>query len=780
MVSPSQLASWQPARLSEIAEQVLAQRRALTGLHDDLDAGAPPSSWTFTDATRARAEHHRLSGLLATQVSETVGVVEALDTAVSAITAAKLLLEGAMRRAGAQGLNVDHGTGRVTVVRTFDDEDDLAHARSVMHEVSEQIDTALRDADTADQALAAVLTRAATTDVNDVGTLAQQQALLDFQQLGPADQVRYLIDHPEAYPLLGDHVSDAVKAQVGEQIAGDLDRLARHPEDFADAEAVARYGRLLDAFGDDPGVMAPLYERIGPDGLLGTLNGIGSMLYVSSGDEGLTHLAESLRDGLGTASKAEGFDARAYGEDLVRYATVTAGGDRQDAFFRDYPSTAMGASALDFLLRDGDYGEEFVRGVVWELDEFERGNDAIDVEMWMHHSSLGSPLGSIGVEPGRMPDPMAAAIGQLGGHPGLGLEFFGSEDRTQHYVVDRDWSRDGFEGIAKAAFGIGTGPDNLASHPEQTAQFVSTFVDRLPDNPGFTPDKAGAASEHLGSLLKHYMPAVEYAIRTESTSTAGGGIGPLDSDVLPGLDPYPVLRPKDLDSLLAVAVTSEEGMARLAEGAGALRRTMVDNFAQLHPGGYPAALENDVQLGNILNNLARVDGHLQHAVGVSVVGDAVARDAQVAAFTELVSKAAGMVPVPMSGELGELIGSTGTKLWNAGWGQVQELPAQQITEAFGDNAAAARAQQTDEAYNGRTVTVVSNFLALADAGLVDVPAPAGEVDWRPGHGLVSISDIEPGQLDAYRDSAERAMGDLVNLQSVLSAYQSPFTTWSFE
>lgn len=781
MVSPSQLASWQPARLSEIAEQVLAHRRSLTGLHDDLDSGAPPASWTFTDATRARAEHHRLSGLLATQVSETVGVVEALDTAVSAITAAKLLLEGAMRRAGTQGLNVDHGTGRVTVVRTFDDEDDLTHARSVMHEVAEQIDTALRDADAADQALAAVLTRAATTDVNDVGTLAQQQALLDFQKLDPADQVRYLLDHPDEYLLLGDHVSDAVKAQVGEQIADGLDRLGRHPEDFADAEAVARYGRLLDAFGDDPGVMAPLYERIGPDGLLGTLNGIGSMLYLSSGDQGLAHLAESLRDGLSTASTAEGFDAKGYGEELVRYATVTAGGDRQDAYFRDYPSTAMGASVLDFLLRDVDYGEDFVRGVTWQLDEFERTAGTLGVETWMHHTGDGWPLNGIGVDPdaatGRWPDPTAAAMGQLGRHPGLGLEFFTEDEgRYEQYFSQRDWSRDGFEGISRAALGIGTDQENLAQSGRDTGMFVSEFFDRISKNPEFTPEHAAAASEPIGDLLKHYMPAVQSAVGDGiSDDDFPAGLVPLeDPPYLPFVSDYPRLDQPDLDRLLKVALSSEAGLARVAEGVAGYRQTVLEGFAQQFDS--TDSLEARQALDRVLGDSASMEGYLQRRVGEVAIAGAESRDQQVAVFTKLVSEAAGLVPVPFAGDVGELAGETGTKLWNAAWSHVQNLPAEHITETFASNAAAEAHSQSVEAERGQRDMVINSYLSLVHAGILEVPPDRLDV-WAPNGELISLATIPPEDMQYYRGQIDFVMQGAVNPVYLESIYESEFQRW---
>ena len=781
MVSPSQLASWQPARLSEIAESVLAHRRALTALDDDLESGKPPASWTFTDATAARAEHHRLTGLLTTQVSETVGVVDALDAAATAITAAKQLLEGAMRRGGAQGLHIDHATGAVSIARTFadDEEDELAYARTVQQEVAEQIETALADADTADQALAAALSAAATTDVNAVGSLADQQRLLDFEALDEADQVQYLLDHPEAYALLGDHVSPEVKAEVGSHIADALDRMARDPQDFSDAATTEKYATLLAALGDDPAVMAPLYQRLGADGLLGTYDGLASAMSFSD-DPNLAKLAAELRSGLQSATQQDGFDGTRFGEDLVQLATRTAGGDQMDAFFATYPSTPMHAAVLDYLVRDGEYGEDFVRGVAWQLDEFERSVDPDVVQSWMHHTGTGSPLNGLDTDPdesllGRTPDPMGATMGQLGRHPALGLEFFTDEpERAGFYFAERDWSRDGFQGVAEAALGIGTDPGNIAARPSTTGMFVSEFFDRLPDNPEFTAEHAAAAAEPVADLLKHYMPSVEAASTDGSDQDHGARVRDFDTKAFhAALRDQPVLDGVDLRKLLSVSLSTEEGMARIAEGVAGYRQTQLTNFALHADGGAEA---NPAELQKILNEGAYLEGYMQHAVSETVIEGAKSTDQQVAVFTSLVSEAAGLLPVPFADEIPGAVGDVGASLWNTAWGHVQEIPADRITESFGSNEDAARDAESGKAALGRERMVISSYLALAEAGVVTIPENMQDTWMRDGR-IISLDDVPPADLQTFRSEAADAISALSSVAELDLLYKDPFTDW---
>ena len=776
MVTPAELESWQPSSLTDIAESILSHRRTLTALDDDLVDGRPPASWTFADADAARTTHDTLTAALATQVSETTGVIDALDAAAAAITTAKSSLAGAKSTARSYGMTVDPTTGAVRSTRTYEDDAERADARLVQQDLATQITSALNDAQAADDALAAALTTASTTDTNTLGTLTQQRELAEFEAKTPSQQVQYLLEHPEAYAFLGEHVSPEVKAQLGEELGAGLDGVARDATGFNDLETVKRYSELLGAFGDDPAVMGPMYERLGPDGLLGAYNGMTSMMYVGSNVEELGALAGELRAGLQTATQDEGFDGRTFGEDLVRYATYTTSDDARDAFASDYPSGGEHAAVLDYLLRDGEYGEDFVRGVAWELDEFERA-EPLRAQTWTHHASFASPLNGLGTGTDGIyqPDPMAATMGQLGQHPGLGLEFFSDSDgekRSAYYFAERDWSRDGFAGISEAALAIGTDPENIANDRHDTSMFVSRYFDQLPKNPEFDADSAAGAAEPLADLLKHYMPAVEGAVSAENGIDAPAGVRTIASGkFLPEMTDYPMLDSESLDGLLKVALSTDDGMARIAEGVAGYRQAALGGFQDQY-GGAGGAEADRTGLQNILDSSVRLEGYLQHAVGEIAIEGAKSEDQRVAVFTSLVSEAVGLVPVPFADEFGEV----GGKLVESAWGKVQEIPSDRITEAFGSNEDAARDEQTGDAQHGRMKAVLSSYLAMANAGLIEVPPEARSV-WAPDGRLISIADIDPLQIPNYYNDATTAMESVISEGDLLTMYKDPFTDW---
>ena len=778
MVTPAQLTSWRPERLLEIADEITDRRRALTRLSDDLDAAAPPSSWTFASAEAAAAAHGRLVRRLATQVSETVAVIAALDEAAAEIRSAKDRLAGAFHTASVHDLAVDRTTGAVRVTRSYETTSDAAYAATTANQVRQQIRDALAAAEAADATLAGVLRTAATTDVNRVGTLAEQREIADFQALTPAEQADYLLRHPDAFDLLGEHASPAARQLLGERLATELGGLAGDTSALADAERVQRCTDLLDAFGGDAEVMAAVYTELEPEGLLATFGGITSMAYVGANVDELLTLAGGLRSGLQVATQHPGFPGEAYGRELVRYATYDVTDDERRALQDTYGYESTGnAAVLDFLLREGDYGEGFVRGVAWQLDTFERGNP-FGAATWTHHDSFANPLNSVdGGGYAFQPDPMAAVMGQLGKHPGLGLEFFTSgeagAERSEFYFAERDWSRDGFTGIAEAALAIGTSPENLAGSPQETAMFVSEYFDRLPDNPEFDAGNASGAAEPVADLLKQYMPAVEAAAGGDAADH-GARVRPLDTSAyLPQIEHYPVLDKADLDGLLEVALSTDDGVARIAEGVAGFRQEQLGRFAGLHPDG--AATDN-AALQSILDRSAKLEGYMQHAVGDVAIEDAKSRDQQVAVFTTLVSEAVGLVPVPGTDALGDAVGNVAKDAWSAAWNEVAEVPGDTITQAFGSNADAVRDQMTGEAMLGREKAVINTYLSLVQAGVVDVP-PSMTDTWTPGGRLVSLGDIPAQDLQTFRAEAMDAMGTVVSATQLEVLYKDPFTDW---
>jgi hypothetical protein len=372
-------------------------------------------------------------------------------------------------------------------------------------------------------------------------------------------------------------------------------------------------------------------------------------------------------------------------------------------------------------------------------------------------------------------------MGQLGKHPGLGLEFFSDgkgEDRSSFYFAERDWSRDGFGGISQAALAIGTDPANLEGDPEKTGMFVSRFFDQLPDNPRFDAEHAAAGAEPVADLLKHYMPSVEAAAAGDGADHGARLRDFTTNPYLGTLLDYPVLDKVDLDGLLKVALSTEDGMSRIAEGVAGFRQMQLTNFALQHP-GVEGAQANFADLQKILNDGSRLEGYMQHSVGDIAIEGAKSADQQVAVFTGLVSEAAGLLPVPFADQAGDALGEAGKKAWEAAWGHVQQIPTDHVTEAFGNNEDVARDEQTGEAQLGRERMVISTYLSLAQAGVLDVPESMRDT-WMPGGQIVSLENIKPEDLQTFRSEAADALSTVLSVTELELTYKDPFTSWNGE
>lgn len=792
MVTLQVLKEWKPALLTGVADDLAFVRNALIRSNDDLEDGAPPASWTMAEAEPARAEHADIVEAVAVQVSEIARVVTALDAAATALTRARNELDGALERARSHDVDVDLVTGQVSSSRTFtsDEQAERDRLQLVINEVAAQLSSAVTAADAADADLAAVLVSVATTDAPSALTLDQLDAFLG---LSPQERVQYLLDHPELAGDLLPYASDWVKREVGEAIAAEIDAVGRDETVLNDPATVERLTALLDGFGGDSTVMAATYESLGPGGLVAALDSVSSMLYIT-GSEDLATLAFGLRDGLGVASTDPAFDGEQYGKDLVRYMTPSGmtrlGEDELAAFEAAYPYySGTGAAILDFLMRDGSYSDDLVRGVAWELDAFERsiGNDVLN---WYYHSGAGSPLTSLGMDPGEMrnADPMAAVMGQLGDHPQVALDFFseGSEDpvcyapgyelgeaREAYYFGERDWRNDGYEGIARAVHGIGTDPTLLATDPERAGMVLSTFFDLAPENRYFTQEHTAAASPWVGDLLKHYVPSIESSIGT------GGDYPPgiQNMDTNPYLGPMyaqPTMDQVDAERLLAVAFGTEEGTARVAEGFGAYRQAVLHGYAESIGGG--PVTQGSTALDNILYDSAKLDGFVQKVIGDVGIAEGKSVDEQIAIFTDLTSDAIGLIPIPGADAVGDTLGQIGKNAYTHFINEGITLTENAVSGAFSGNEAAARAAAEQGASLGQEKAFIATYLSMLQAGLVELPPQMADTWVVPGGAAgetryISLSEIGDAQLQQFRQEANGASTDIYSEDALRSGYR---------
>lgn len=781
MVSPNQLSSWRPDTLRDISDDIARRRKALLEQSDELEsAKVPTSSYSFESAQPAQRAHDNLASTLATQISEATAIIKALDAAASSIDSAKRSLEGAYSMTLSSPLSINGETGYVSVTRTAKDSSDAQYLYTQRNYAQQFVDDALSSAAAADEALAAAFTTATTSDVNSVGTLDQQRKIMEFLQRTPAGQVDYLMKHPEEYALMGDHLSPDVKERLGQQVAAELDDVARDPALLRDKERVEKLTELVTGFGHDPAVMAPMYERLGPDGLMATFSNAEKCMMLGRNTDELGSLATELRSGLEAASQSPDFDGEKFGSDLVRYTTHDVTAAERKAFENAYGSGSLNSdgdtATLDFLLRKGEYGEDFVRGVAWELDEFDRsfvGGSGNQVTI----DAGKSPLGYLGCEKGYEPDPMAHVMTNLSKHPELGLEFFSEGDagkaRSDFYFAERNWGNDDFTGISEAALAIGTDPDNLKNSHHSTSMFVSEFFDKVSDNPTFTADDASGASEPVAKLLKSYMPSVDAAIQGGAGKEGAGTQDLTTLEFAPQLFDYPKMDQSDLDKLLNVALSTDDGMARVAEGVAGFRQQRLALYADANP-GFLTAGDPNYPVQQILERSAQLDGYMQNSVAESAVADAKDKDEQVAMYTGLVSDAIGLIP---AGKLVEGIGSDLVGgVWDAAWGRMSEIPTDAITETWGSTADSTAAKQNTESLIGNEGVQIRTTLALAQAGLIEIPS-SSTLPWEQDGTYISLADMKKsGQWQQYANEAASINGSCLSVSGISSVYKEQFGT----
>jgi hypothetical protein len=176
MVTMSQVRSWRPDALGLVADAMVQRRRTLVALQDEMDDGAPPSTWVSASRDAAVASHTTLRELLADLVAEVAQVAAALDIAVEAATRAQGELEEALGVASANGFTVSTG-GRVTDDRdALTDDQEVADRRAIRDEIVDRIEQALRNAGHADASLAAALRSAARGVDGGTSSLAHAAA----------------------------------------------------------------------------------------------------------------------------------------------------------------------------------------------------------------------------------------------------------------------------------------------------------------------------------------------------------------------------------------------------------------------------------------------------------------------------------------------------------------------------------------------------------------------------------------------------------------------------
>ncbi len=559
-----------------------------------------------------------------------------------------------------------------------------------------------------------------------------------------------------------------VQDLLGTELANAVDDLG----DVPDEDAVERLSGLLSNWQHDPEVMAAMYEELGPDGTVGAVSRINYALWMNvMPRETLDTLAEQLRTGLSTASDAPGFPAETFAKDIVRYSTYRLDPDELEAFQDKYDQLAGGPHVLTYLMQDTTYSDDFLLGAARELDAFEQTDNGFQSATDWYRMASHARMLDIGDVPD---DPMAAIMHNFGANPEAGLTFFTEEpSRQTFYFNDRTWEDDGYAGISHAVEGIGTHEANLENNAEATTGLVSRFLDQVADSEGFNPDDAKPASPHVANLLKFYMPAVDNALLYGDPEGAGTSVS-LDVEHLGTFDHYPLIFRNDLDSLMQVAMSTQDGTERIAEGVASYQQTRVNNLsAELALDPDNINLRNELQ--SVLVDRSTLQAFAEYTVGRVEIDGAASRDAQRQAFLDAVSGATSLVPLPGA----DAVGDVGSRVIKYGFSESVRLGKGEIADSWTNEAASVADDATTRAEESLRQVKLDTFYSLVESGVIsgdDVPDR-----WLDSRGnLIDQADIPEGELPSYTQSAMNAVNDYVGDSALTGAYKDQFTQYYAE
>ncbi|MGY0540323.1 hypothetical protein ACW14X_22610 [Nocardioides sp. YJ-D4] len=748
-VTYEQLQSWKPEDLDTAADQLNTARKSFQDQQDEMDAGKVPDTWVGEASTRAENRHRRLIADLNDIAAPLSQVINALDEAAASIKKAKDSAKHAYDDATGRGWKVSF-SGGVQITDPSPDEKDPDKDKGTMQQLAQTIQDALTDAASADADLTAVLNHATKGDYDGgEGTIEQASLPPELRNLPEDELIDKMLSDPGKYDGYIDALPPDAQTRLGKEISDRLDSTLNDDDYKLSKEEADRLNSMLSAYTDDSTVAAGLYKDLGADGTVASMARIEEYLRMQMPDSGSVNtLASNLRSGLASASNDPGFPAEQFGHDIVKYAGpsgVYLSDDEQDALRDRYPNWGGtgGASVLTYLMKDHDLNGNLVLGAAEELDRFERADGALmDAKTWYQHTGH-SPLDT-GNDGGWGDDPMAAIMGNLGDHPEQGYQFFTEDaERQKFYFNDRTWQADGYAGISQAAAGISTDPELVKQHPEGTAMIASRFVDYVANSEGFNAEDAKPASPYVSEILKNYMHSVDDALHARGED-GEAGVYTSTPVALGDIANSPRFFANDIESLLKVGASSQEGLVNLAEGVGTYQQSQINNAAyqiQQNPGDY----RDGNVLSDVMQHSAYLNGAVEHAIGSVEIEGAANTDKQIQTFTSLVGDVAGMVPLPGTGAVGTVV--------EFGVGQAIDLATDKADGHFANFEEAATDHANERAAASLNESRVNALDALVKSGVVEL-APEHRERFFPEGQPVDLSKLSDEEL-----------GDLANLAS---------------
>ncbi|MEU0314871.1 DUF6571 family protein [Nocardioides sp. NPDC006273] len=746
MLTYDQLMTWNPGKLSGIADRINSGRKRMIDQQDELDAGEIPPDWTGAAAERARLRHRNLRDQINDLVAPAPPIIEALDHTAEVGKTSQKQARAAREAIIAKGWKVESATSRTVLTSPPSEaeldgktQEEIDALEGQVREFVQDLLDALQKADQAGIDFATVL-RNARRGAYDGGTGSLSQAGLPPELRGLSDEeiaTRIVMD-PEKYEGYVDTLTPAQQKAVGSAIAQEVETTFG-PDERPTQREVNRANQLMAMSAANSGVAAGLFGKLGASGTVDTMERI-EYLMSTTQITGLDDAAGLVRSGLVSASHDSSFPDHYFGKQIGENASP---------------------SVVAYLMKDHGYDGPFVRGAAEGFDPRDR-NAEQPVVMTTPSPLLGETSGYVRI------DPMGEIIGALGEHPQEGLDFFADEvgeKRAAYYFGDRDWSHDGYATITEFAANVGTDAQLGQQHPKDLAMFTSRFFDEIADNQGFTPEGAKDASPNMARLLGSNLPSV-----TAAMDGRDGGPGIYDH-ALPfqgsdgetvRLEDLPMINGDDLDRLMQVAVAREDGASEMGQRIGFYQQTLLNTAAETD--GSPTAIKATIQ------DTAKLSGFAEYSAGQIEIDDAAEQDKRRKQMIDAISFGAKIVPLPGPGE--DIAGGLAKNFVDEGISKARDGMSASALKEFGSEADGATAEANDAAAAHLADVKARTFYAMVNAGVLDIAGD--DLFDQDGDGVPTpFADLNPASAISSIDAILAREG-IMTEHDFKSAYEDPF------
>lgn len=517
--------------------------------------------------------------------------------------------------------------------------------------------------------------------------------------------------------------------------------------------------QLLDAWGSDEEVLSAFFRLLGGAGTVALVEVLAGQVYAGTVTEDVARRqAEGLLAALSVAS-----------------ASWTPGQARR--FTEQMTEHGRWPGAVGFLFSSAataPMGQSFTVAVADHLDDYERVHGILPQWQPSDGHVLAHVLFPDG--PGRGTEPMSGVLETLGRYPQAALDWLleGRESppfsRVDYWVGERDWSGDGFHGVAALWSGLQElpgGPLEVARHDAQswrTLAIMNTAFGRaLCSNQNALPEKFSAEAQvHVAVALGRMMPLLAYSAEADPSGVGThylasiysmGGLGPDDFENRP----VPMLDRAHIAELFGMAGSTTAGREVLLAAVRHVQQGMMNT----------AVMAGGPGIDSVFDRVSSLQALLDGALVGSVDGIA---DRAVERAGVLVDNAFGLisvVPIPGTGLAADTLAkSAGSVLSDRIARGVADAVVGAVRSAATDRILAtvqeaASAESAAGATSGTWVASIGEFDAAKDAKTGRDSLKSALGGWTEYLDMTQSSLWERNDnLDKYLDARTGNYGDI--------------------